>query len=637
MIDQRTIDEIKSRIDIVEVISDFVSLKKSGQNYKALSPFTSEKTPSFFVSPSKGIYKDFSSGKGGDAINFIMEHDGLNYIEAIKYLGKKYGIEIKEKELSPEETEQQNERDALYIVLNFANEFYKDKLFNSDEGKSIGLSYFRERGFNDETISAFELGYSPDEWDALYKKALESKYTRETLIQAGLVIDNEKKVYDRFRGRVMFPIHNLSGKVIGFGGRTLKKDKNVPKYVNSPESDVYHKGNVLYGLHQGKRSIRDQNLCYLVEGYTDVISLYQAGITNLVSSSGTALTKEQITLIKRYTDNVTILYDGDPAGLKASLRGIDMILEGGLNVRIVVFPEGDDPDSLVNKLGSNEMKEFLTRESRDFISFKVDLYASEYADNPVKKAEVIKEIVESIGRIPDPVKRAVYIKETAKQLDLDESILVAEQNKIFIKQRRDKSRREEPEENSLSYAPQEIHKQKEDSLSEDKIMLQEREGIRLLINYGDRELKKEYNAYDYFFTELNEIEFKTPVYREILEMYKSQLAKGNLIGLQYLMDNGSEEVKKEVVNLTAHKYEVSNKWYDHKIYVPEETDLLPRLFYHNILRLKYRLNGKILRDKLKHLKEESDPAKQEELQKDISRLKFAEREIGNLLGIVVND
>ncbi|HEX9649198.1 MAG TPA: DNA primase, partial [Cyclobacteriaceae bacterium] len=325
MIDRRIIEEIKSRIDIVEVIGDFVTLKKSGQSYKALSPFSTEKTPSFFVSPSKGIYKDFSSGKGGDAINFIMEHDGLSYIEAIKYLAKKYGIEVQEKELTDEDIKEQNERESLFIVLNFANKWFINNLHETDEGRSVGLGYFRERGYKDETIKTFELGYSIEEWDAFYQEAKANKYSEDILEKAGLIIRKDRKTYDRFRGRVIFPIHNLSGKVIAFGGRTLKKDKNLPKYVNSPETEVYHKSSVLYGLNLSKKSIRDLNLCYLVEGYTDVIALYQAGIGNVVSSSGTALTKEQITLIKRYTENVTILYDGDSAGLKASLRGLDML------------------------------------------------------------------------------------------------------------------------------------------------------------------------------------------------------------------------------------------------------------------------------------------------------------------------
>jgi DNA primase len=637
MIDRRIIEEIKSRIDIVEVIGDFVTLKKSGQSYKALSPFSTEKTPSFFVSPSKGIYKDFSSGKGGDAINFIMEHDGLSYIEAIKYLAKKYGIEVQEKDLTDEDIKEQNERESLFIVLNFANKWFINNLHETDEGRSVGLGYFRERGYKDETIKTFELGYSIEEWDAFYQEAKANKYSEDILEKAGLIIRKDRKTYDRFRGRVIFPIHNLSGKVIAFGGRTLKKDKNLPKYVNSPETEVYHKSSVLYGLHLSKKSIRDLNLCYLVEGYTDVISLYQAGIGNVVSSSGTALTKEQITLIKRYTENVTILYDGDSAGLKASLRGLDMLLEGGLNVRIVVLPDEDDPDSLVKKLGSNEMKEFLASDSRDFISFKTELYAQEFANNPVKKAEVIREIVVSITKIPDPVKRAVYIKETAKKLDLDESILVAEQNKILIRERRDKSKRLDSNQDVEPTQYPDIHNQDESISQDDKIRFQEREGIRLLITYGHSELEKEYKAYDYFLSELDEIEFKTPVYKEILDIYKEQLAKGNLIDMQYLMTNGNEEVQREVVDLTTLRYEVSPNWFGHKIPVPEESELLPNLFYHNILRLKFRLNGKLLRDKLKNLKDEPDPGKQENLQKDIARLKSAEREIGNLLGIVVND
>jgi len=637
MIEKRIIDEIKSRIDIVEVIGDFLTLKRSGQNYKALSPFTNEKTPSFFVVPGKGIYKDFSSGKGGDAINFIMEHDGLSYIEAIKYLGKKYGIEVQEKELTDADIQEQNERDALFIVLSFANEFFQHQLHDSQEGRNVGLSYFRERGFSDEIIKAFELGYSPDEWKSFYKEAKAKQYSEELLEKSGLIIRNEKDVYDRFRGRVIFPIHNLTGKVIAFGARTLKKDKNLPKYINSPETEVYHKSNVLYGLHLAKKAIRDKDLCYLVEGYTDVISLHQAGITNVVSSSGTALTHEQIILIKRYSENVTILYDGDPAGLKASIRGLDMLLTDGLNVRLVVLPEEDDPDSLVKKLGVNEMKEFLDRESRDFISFKTELYASEFASNPVRKAEVIKDIISSIAKIPDPVKRAVYIKETAKALELDESILLAEQNKILIRERRERAKKTERDYDAEMVPDPFVHQQEEAISHDDKIKLQEREGIRLLINYGHDELEKDFKAYDYFLGELDEIEFVTPVYREILEIYKEQLAGGNMIDMKFLMEHGSEEVKMEVINLTTPRYEVSDNWLSHKIFVPEEKELLENLFYYNILRLKYRINGKRLREYLKELKEEMNHDKQLVIQQKIARLKEAEKSLGNILGIVVND
>ena len=360
MISRNTIDEVKSRLDIVDVVSDFISLKRSGQNYKALSPFTNEKTASFYVVPSKGIFKDFSSGKGGDSITFVMEHEGMSYMEAIKYLAKKYGVEIKEDVNIAQDQVAQSERDSLYIVMNYAKDYFKDLLFKNEEGRSIGLSYFRERGFNDRNIEKFELGYALNEWNGLEKIALKSGYSKEALEKSGLIIKKEdEKTYDRFRGRVIFPVHNLSGKIIAFGARILTKEHGLPggrqdqpKYINSPETEIYHKSNVLYGMFQAKNEIRKHGFCYLVEGYTDVISLHQAGIENVVASSGTALTEEQTKLMRRFTENVTVLFDGDAAGIKAALRGLDLVLQAGLNVRIVLLPDGEDPDSYSKKMGS---------------------------------------------------------------------------------------------------------------------------------------------------------------------------------------------------------------------------------------------------------------------------------------------
>ncbi|HEU5289899.1 MAG TPA: DNA primase, partial [Cyclobacteriaceae bacterium] len=433
MISRNTIDDIKSRIDIIDVISDFISLKRSGQNYKALSPFTNEKTASFYVVPSKGIFKDFSSGKGGDAITFVMEHESMSYMEAIKYLAKKYGVEIKEEVNTEKEQAAQSERDSLYIVMNYAKDYFKDLLFKHDEGQSIGLSYFRERGFNDRNIEKFELGYALNEWHGLEKTAIQKGYSQEALEKSGLIIKREDgKTYDRFRGRVIFPVHNLSGKVIAFGARILTKEKDQPKYINSPETDIYHKSNVLYGMFQAKNEIRKHDFCYLVEGYTDVISLHQAGIENVVASSGTALTEEQIKLMRRFTENVTVLFDGDAAGIKAALRGIDLVLKGGLNVRIVLLPDGEDPDSYSKKMGSTQLSQYLKEHTKDFISFKIELYSADAAKDPIKKAELIRDIVTSITAIPDPLKRTVYLQECSKKLEVPLSILSIEVKKILL-------------------------------------------------------------------------------------------------------------------------------------------------------------------------------------------------------------
>src|SRR5471030_1887269 len=433
MIARSTVDRIMEATDIVEVIGEFVTLKKRGANYVGLSPFANEKTPSFTVSPAKGIFKDFSSGLGGSAVTFLMEHEKFNYPEALKWLAKKYGIDVEETTDAPENREAENHRESLLIVTGYAAKFFHESLLETDEGKSIGLSYFKERGFTNDTIRKFELGYSPDQWEAFTGQALNDGYQQEFLEETGLSVKRENgSLYDRYRGRVMFPIHSFTGRVIAFGGRTLKSDKNVPKYVNSPESEIYHKSNVLYGLYFAKKAIREEDNCFLVEGYADVLSVHQAGIENVVASSGTSLTAEQIRLIGRFTKNITILYDGDAAGIKASLRGMDLILEEGLNVKIVSFPDGHDPDSYVRKLGSTAFKTYIDENKKDFILFKTNVLLKDAGNDPLKKAEVIREVVESIAKIPDSIKASVFIKECSYVLDIDERALLSELNKMRL-------------------------------------------------------------------------------------------------------------------------------------------------------------------------------------------------------------
>src|SRR5476651_1258397 len=433
MISKSTIDRIMEATDIVEVIGEFVQLKKRGANYVGLSPFANERTPSFTVSPAKGIFKAFSSGKGGSAITFLMALEKFTYPEALKWLAKKYSIEVEETVETIENKEEENRRESLMIVSAFAAKFFHESLLETDEGKAIGLSYFKERGFTADTINKFELGYSPDQWEAFTGQAIKEGYQQEFLIDSGLSVKRDNgNLYDRYRGRVIFPIHSFTGRVIAFGGRTLKSDKNVPKYVNSPESEIYHKSNVLYGLFFAKKSIRDLDNCYLVEGYADVLSVHQAGIENVVASSGTSLTVEQIRLIGRLTQNITILYDGDAAGIKASLRGLDMILEEGLNVKVVLFPDGDDPDSYVRKVGTAAFKNHIEKNKKDFILYKTDMLLSEAGNDPIKKSEVIREIVESIAKIPDSIKASVFIKECSHQLQIDERALLSELNKMRL-------------------------------------------------------------------------------------------------------------------------------------------------------------------------------------------------------------
>ena len=440
MIDQATIDRILDAAQIVDVVSEFVTLKRAGVNYKGLCPFHNEKTPSFVVSPSKGLCKCFSCGKGGNVVHFIMEHEQLNYYEALKWLANKYHIEVKERELSNEEKQAQNERESMFVVNDFANNYFQNLLHNHIDGQSIGLAYFRQRGFRDDIIRKFQLGYSLNERDALVKEAKRKGFKEEFLEKTGLCYrrDNDGQLRDRFWGRVMFPVHTLSGKVIAFGGRVLKTDGKVAKYVNSPESEIYHKSNELYGIYFAKQAIVRDDRCFLVEGYTDVISMHQAGIENVVASSGTSLTSGQIRLIHRFTNNITVLYDGDGAGIKASIRGIDMLLEEGMNIKVVLLPDGEDPDSFARKHNATDYKAYINSHEVDFIRFKTNLLLEEVGNDPIKRAGLIGDIVRSISVIPENIVRSVYIRECSQLLQVEEKLLVQEVNKLMTRTKEEK-------------------------------------------------------------------------------------------------------------------------------------------------------------------------------------------------------
>ena len=440
MIDQATIDRILDAAQIVDVVSEFVTLKRAGVNYKGLCPFHNEKTPSFVVSPSKGLCKCFSCGKGGNVVHFIMEHEQLNYYEALKWLANKYHIEVKERELSDEEKQAQNDRESMFVVNDFANNYFQNLLHNHIDGQSIGLAYFRQRGFRDDIIRKFQLGYSLNERDALAKEAKRKGFKEEFLEKTGLCYrrDNDGQLRDRFWGRVMFPVHTLSGKVIAFGGRVLKTDGKVAKYVNSPESEIYHKSNELYGIYFAKQAIVRDDRCFLVEGYTDVISMHQAGIENVVASSGTSLTSGQIRLIHRFTNNITVLYDGDGAGIKASIRGIDMLLEEGMNIKVVLLPDGEDPDSFARKHNATDYKAYINSHEVDFIRFKTNLLLEEVGNDPIKRAGLIGDIVRSISVIPENIVRSVYIRECSQLLQVEEKLLVQEVNKLMMRTKEEK-------------------------------------------------------------------------------------------------------------------------------------------------------------------------------------------------------
>ncbi len=614
MISKDTIERIRDAIDIVELVGEYVVLKKSGSNYKGLSPFTTEKTPSFVVSPAKNIFKCFSSSKGGDGLSFIMELEGFSYPEALKFLANRYSIEIEETKASPEEIQQRTERESLHIVLDFAKELYKKNLTETEEGKSIALSYFKERGFSSETIASFDLGYALDQWDALMKEADKKQYQLEFLKNAGLVLTNDKgRTYDRFRGRVTFPIHNTAGRVIAFGARILTNDKNQPKYINSPETDVYHKSNVLYGIYQAKTAIRNKDNCYLVEGYTDVISLYQAGVKNVVASSGTALTKEQILLVKRYTNNITVLYDGDSAGIKASLRGIDMILEQGMNVSAVVFPEGEDPDSYVRKLGGEAFGNYLESSKKDFITFKTSLFLEDVKSNPIEKAKIITDIVASIAKIPNGIQRAVFFKQCSNLLEIEESVLISAYNKIVIQDRRKKSIQKAREED--------LDTEKEESVKElppveildhelAGMLEMEKEMLRILLSYGNVRTDDDEYLGVYIIRELEDVKLYDETCKQIIEELKESYENGVSFVEREFTNHENEKIKNLSIDLLTTRYEVSPKWADSfQIYVTEETDKLEEVAIQTINRLKLRKIRLILReveDRLKKVKEGDD-------------------------------
>lgn len=593
MIDKETIDRIFNAADIVEVIGEFVSLKKAGQNYRGLSPFKNEKTPSFFVSPAKGIFKCFSTGKGGNVVTFLMENEKLTYPEALKYLAKKYNIEIVEKEETAQELQARNERESLLAINQFACQYFMDNL-QTQEGRSIGLSYFTERGFREDTIRKFQLGYAREEREAFTRTAIDKAYKLEYLVKTGLSIQRDNSAFDRFHGRVMFPIHGLTGQVLGFGGRIMKSDDKTAKYINSPESEIYHKSDILYGLYFARQSILKNDKCYLVEGYTDVISMHQSGIENVVASSGTSLTQNQIRLIKRFTHNITVLYDGDEAGIKASLRGIDLLLEEGLNVRVVLLPDGEDPDSYARKNNASAFLAFLAANETDFISFKTSLLRKDADKDPIKKASMITEIVRSISVIPESIVRSVYIRECSKMLDVEEKILYAETAKI---------RRKRFEQRSGDAGIKLV--QPEIEAATIKLDYQagkysaEKEVIRLALLYPDEQLniipesESNLTVLDYFINEIqqDELEFHHPVYSLIWDEIVSLRQQNIPVKEQYFITHPNEMIAKTTIDLITSAYDLSKIWRRYENYIATEEMRLREIVPEALLAFK---NEKVL-------------------------------------------
>jgi DNA primase len=636
-IPKETIDQIYHTADILEVVGDYVPLKRNGQNYWACCPFHNEKSPSFSVAPAKGFYKCFGCGKSGNVVNFVMDIEGSSYPEALRALAKKYGISIpEEEERTPEEQLRQNERDSQYIVSNWAKDHYHRLLQNTDEGMGVGYAYLKERGLNLGTIQTFELGYSLDQWDDLLKAAEKAGHQLKYLEKTGLVVQRQDdqghdtgRRYDRFRGRVMFPIHNVSGRVVGFGARTLKRDDKMAKYLNSPESDIYHKSDVLYGLFQARQAIRHEELCYLVEGYLDVLSLHQGGIKNVVASSGTSLTEGQIRLIKRYTDNVTVLYDGDAAGIKASLRGIDLLLEGGLNVRVVLFPDGDDPDSYIRKVGDQRFADYIESQSQDFIAFKTTLVAREASADPIKKAEAIREVLQSIAKVPDGLKRQVFLQQTASVFGFDEQVIITEYNKLLKAGTPTKAR---PEETRPSAAPrpatssapaspsalaaanprpltpeEEIemaiygatHGSEEEAaqlagptagLAElaaplDVLTQCEQAVLRLLVLYGPHEVQPEVSVAHYLLSQLDGTPLQNPLYARLWAECREAFLQGQLPDLRLLAHHEDAAIRSLLADFATERYDLSPNWRIKDIYVPTELNLIQLACDNAILRL----------------------------------------------------
>jgi DNA primase len=617
MIDRQTIERIFDAIDIVEVISDFISLKKTGQNYKGFSPWTNEKTPSFFVSPSKGIFKDFSSGKGGNAVGFLMEHEKLTYPEALRWLAKKYNIEITEQEPTPEEIQIQNERESLLVINTYAQKYFTSNLHENHEGQSVGLAYLKERGIRESTINKFQLGYSSEQKDAFTKEAGRKGFKTDLLVKTGLTIEKDNNTFDRFNGRIMFPIHGLSGTILGFGGRTLRSDDRTAKYLNSPESDIYQKSRILYGLYFARQSVAKLDKCFLVEGYVDVLSMHQAGIENVVASSGTSLTVEQIRLIKRFTPNITIIYDGDEAGIKASLRGIDLVLEEGLNLRVVLLPEGEDPDSYSRKLSSKEFIDFIKKEEKDFISFKTQLLLEDAQNDPVKKANLINDVIRSISIIPDTITRSVYIKECSKILNTEERILYSQVYRLRRKRAEDKYIQYTREEN-LKFQSTPIPAFVSEVYSEP----QEKILIRFLLLFGNEKLFEseeqtgsEYiSVAEYIINEIlnDELEFKNLLYRQIFEEVHEFIKRGEVIDIKRFVNHSNGQISKIAVDLLSIPYELSKLHKRKGANVETEDMLLKKNIPKAIIEYKRKILEAVQKEKEEEIRKAQQGASPEE-------------------------
>lgn len=649
MITKETIEVIRDTARVEEVVGDFVMLKRRGVNLLGRCPFHNEKTPSFTVSPTKGIYKCFGCGASGDSIKFVMEHEHFSYPEALRYVAKKYNILVEETEASPEYLEEQSAKESLYITNQFAENHFIQNLWEHEMGQAVGLSYFHERGFDDATIKKFKLGFAIEEWDYFLKAATEAGYKLEFLKTLGLVTSGEKTV-DMYRGRVIFPIHNLSGRVVGFGARILKTNEKAPKYINSPENDIYNKSKIVYGIFFAKTAIVKNNKCYLVEGYTDVISLHQAGVENVVASSGTSLTTGQIELVKRYTPNITILYDGDAAGIKASFRGIDMILENGMNVKVVLFPDGEDPDSYARNHSQEELETFIKENENDFIRFKASILMKDAANDPILKAAAIKDIVNSIALVPDGILRTLYVQQCSELMNVPEHTLNNELNKIRRELTKNKLRKEGWQDHEVNV---DIAQENQDKQIEDIVFTSEpheKEILRLLLNYADKIIQFEQMSDEgaiemvdttvgnYITQDIlaDEITFNNPLYQLVFDEIAELVAQHKYEGItQYFIHHTDEEVSKFCIDMVTQKYEVSENWTkQYNIVInTEESQMTKTVFdvLYNFKRSKIELMLEQRRDQLKDAEEETV----NELLTEINEFQLIKKSLSDHLSVVI--
>jgi DNA primase len=642
MIDQATIDRIMDAAEISDVVSEFVTLKRRGVNQLGLCPFHNEKTPSFTVSPAKGIFKCFGCGKGGNAVNFIMEHEALSYPEALKWLAKKYHIDVKEEEETEQQKQLKDDRESMMIVSAFAQKYFTRYVWEENEGRTIGLSYLRERGLQDHIIKKFELGYCPDGKDTFTQAAQKQGYKMEFLEKSGLTIKREDWVRDRFAGRVMFPIHNVAGRVAAFGGRTLKSDKNTAKYLNSPESEIYHKSRVLYGIFQAKREITRQDKCYLVEGYTDVLAFHQAGIENVVASSGTALTPDQIRLIKRFSPNITIIYDGDEAGIKASLRGIDLVLEEGMNVKVLLLPQGEDPDSFARSMSSTQLQEYIEENQTDFIRFKTKLLLENTENDPVSKARLINNIVRSISVVPDTITRSLYIKECSNLMDVGEDILYTEIRKMMRQESEDNRRKEYREQAAQQRQP--VVPQ-ENKVIKNLCEIEEREILRVLLKYFHAEVFEEEgeNPEETISISvgrfvLEEIEndglySDNELINQILDLFRENLGNADFRPTQYFTHHSDQKISQLASDLLSEKYVESKRWKRGGAFVEAESEILDLIVPKIVQEYKLRKVKNMLSDLEKGIQlAASDMEKVMSIQNQYLNLKKVEKHLSVQLG-----